>query len=360
MIKSMVYKKIKAIIDYFKQSKKAKILLFSLLIILLVIIILIIIGARDASEEYSRLPEKEKMARQKSENKVIQRMAKYLKRGTDKVLTDFLLKKTKEIPISPVPTTKNGGKETGPPPFNTKPFEKGYKLSNIIITLEDFEKKFNLYYPNNSVARSNLENWQYIASLLTEEAILQNEAIKVGILSTSDNGLNPKKLNLARDYFKKEGTTYINSEVISLWFYNTNPPAMGVETAKKKTQQIIESLRNRIISKEINMKQAGQIIASMTDLEAIDFAYKSNAYLSLNFVKPTDKIFNDSDLNSALWKLNEQGLSPILIGKDFSSTKGWYEAYFVIIKVNSKNIKEFSNIEELIQKRIKDGLKINI
>lgn len=97
-------KKIKAIIDYFKQHKKAKILLFSLSIILLIVIILIIIGARDVSKEYSHLPESEKIAKEKADGNIIQKMGKYLKRGTDKVLVNLRLKKAKEIPLSPTPT----------------------------------------------------------------------------------------------------------------------------------------------------------------------------------------------------------------------------------------------------------------
>jgi len=103
----LMNKKIQTIINYFKQSKKARILLFSLSIILLIIIILIIIGARDVSKEYSHLPETEKIAREKAEGNIIQKMSKYLKRGTDKVLVNLRLKKAKEIPISPAPATKD-------------------------------------------------------------------------------------------------------------------------------------------------------------------------------------------------------------------------------------------------------------
>jgi len=259
---------------------------------------------------------------------------------------------------SKIPSSSVGQKSGYP--FDTQPFEKGYQFQNLTITLEDLEKKFNLYYSNSPNARKEIKNWEHIASLLTEEAILQNEAIKAGVLTPSDKFLDPKKVNLAREYFEKEGTSYLSGEAISIWFYNTKPPAMGVEAAKRKTQQIIESLRSRIISGEISMSQAGQIIASMTDLEEIDFAYKTNAYSSFEFVKPSSKVFNDPEINNALWKLNEQEVSPILIGKDFSPEEGWYEAYFKVIKVNSKKIKEFDNIDQLIKKRTEEELKITL
>lgn len=261
------------------------------------------------------------------------------------------LKKAKEILIT--------SSQPIPLPFNAEPFRKGYQLGKVIITLEDLEKKFELYYPNTPVARTNLKNWENIASLITKEAIFQNEAIKVGLLSPTDNLLDPKKVLLARQYFEKEGTSYISGEVISIWFYNTNPPSMGIEAAKNKTQAIIESLRKKIVLGEINMKKAGEMIASMEDLREIDFAYKTNAYFNFEFRKPTDPIFNDPELTKKVWQLNNQELSPVLIGKDFSP-KGWYEAFFCLIKINAKEIKEFNNPEELVEKRMKEGLKITL
>ena len=232
-----------------------------------------------------------------------------------------------------------------------------YQLGNVIVTRADFEKKFSLYYPNTAAARLNPKNWQHIASLLTEEAILQNEAIKERILSPEDKFFDPQKVSIAREYFQKEGTSFISGEAISVWFYNTQPPAMGLEAAKEKTRTLIEGLRERVAKGEITMKQAGEEIASKEELKEIDFAYKTNAYFTFEFVKPGQKIFNDPELNNAIWQFKEGEVSPVLTGRDFSPS-GWYEAYFIVVKINSKKEKEFENLEKLIEKRKQEGLEI--
>jgi hypothetical protein len=243
------------------------------------------------------------------------------------------------------------------PTFSPSFLKKEYQLQNVIVTSKDFEKKFSLYYPDTSAARNNIKNWQHIASILTEEAVILNEAIKKGIVSPNEKFLDPKKIDLGRQYFEKEGTSYISGEVISVWFYNTQPPPMGVEAAKAKTQALIEKLREKVAKEEISMKQAGEIIASSSQLEEIDFAYKTNAYFTFEFIKPNQKVFNDPDLNKILWQFKEGEVSPVLIGKDFAPS-GWYEAYFVVIKISSKKIQEFDDINKLIEKRKQEGLKI--
>jgi len=244
--------------------------------------------------------------------------------------------------------------------FSSKPssfLKKEYRLGDVIVRDKDLEERFSLYYPNTPEALGDMRNWQHIASILTDEAIILNEAIKKGIVSSNEKFLDPKKIELGRKYFEKEGTSYISGEVISVWFYNTKPPPMGVEAAKAKTQALIEKLREKVAKEGISMKQAGEIIASSSQLEEIDFAYKTNAYFTFDFIKPNQKVFNDPDLNKILWQFKEGEVSSVLIGKDFAPS-GWYEAYFVVIKISSKKIQEFDDINKLIEKRKKEGLKI--
>jgi hypothetical protein len=104
--------KIKPLIKRIKTSKRAKIGLAVLGVVVLIFIVLMLIGQREVKKEYSQLPEQERIMREKSEGNIIQKMGRYLKKGTDKVSTDLRLKKAKEIPISPTPS----GPFTTPPP----------------------------------------------------------------------------------------------------------------------------------------------------------------------------------------------------------------------------------------------------
>ena len=236
--------------------------------------------------------------------------------------------------------------------------KKEYRLGSVIIKDKDFEKRFSIYYPNTPEARSNIKNWQHIASILTEEAIILNEAVKKGIISEKEVFFDPKKVNLARKYFETEGTSYVNFEMITIWFLNdVRPPQMELEAAKEKARAFISDLRKRLVKGEISMRQAGDIIASSSELEKIDVAYKNNAYVSFSFVKPTQQVLIDPELYKMVWKLKEQEISEVLIGKN-PGFPNWVESYFAVIKVNKKIIKEFDDVNQLIEKRKKEGLNI--
>jgi len=107
--------KIRAIIEIVKTSKRTKICLAVFGVVILILIILMAVGYREVSKEYSHLPENERIVRERAEGNVVQKMGRYLKRGTDKVLTNLRLKKAKEISPSPTPTIP----AVKPPPSST-------------------------------------------------------------------------------------------------------------------------------------------------------------------------------------------------------------------------------------------------
>ena len=245
--------------------------------------------------------------------------------------------------------------------FSSKPssfLKKEYRLGDVIVRDKDLEERFSLYYPNTPEALGDMRNWQHIASILTDEAIILNEAVKKGVISQKQIFFNPKEVNLARSYFETEGTSYISFEMITIWFLNdVRPPQMEVKVAREKARAFIDNLRKRVVKGEISMKQAGEIIASSPELEKIDVAYQNNAYVSFIFVKPTTQVIIDPDLYKAVWRLNEGEVSEILIGKNPAVPK-WIESYFAVVKVNKKKMQEFDDVNQLIEKRKKEGLKI--
>lgn len=333
-------------------DKKIKIILFFLIFIVSILFIILLFAKRESKKETKAITQKQ--------TKETESIASFNEKEEKKIKFEISptlqsSKKYKEAKKITVPTPLTTPKI----PFDIKPFETGYQLGKVIITFDDLKYKFNLYYLNNEIG--NINHWQKIADLVSEEAILLNEAIKEGIIPENENRLNPQNVNKARDYFETEGTTFLSGEIISVWFYNMNPPKIGVEAAKKKVNPIIINLRERIINNEITMKQAGEIIAQTEELKEIDPSYQTNAYFSFQYKKVGQSIFNDKDLDKISWQMKTGEISPVLVGKDCcDELKNWYEAYFTVIKINKKEIKEFDILDQLIKKRLEEGMKINL
>ena len=230
-----------------------------------------------------------------------------------------------------------------------------YKVGEINITEQDIEERYALLYPDDSEEIAKTENWQAAKDQLNRSAILQDEGVKEGLFqNTPDGRIDPHKVNEAEEYFNTKGTTYISGEMFTIWFYNTNPPAVGIEFAKQKVLEIISGLQQRVASGELTMKQAGDIIASRTDLVAIDFAYNWNAYAEFLYIHPGENVINDPELDKKLWELEEGVTSEVLTGKDFNGTE-WYPAYFKVIRINEKRQTDYDNLEQLIEARQKES-----
>lgn len=244
-------------------------------------------------------------------------------------------------------------------PFNSEQLEKGYPIGKVNVTTNDLEDKFKIYFSDTPSNRQNILNWQKVAAIVNQDAILQDEYIKTGLSSSSDSKINPRVVVEAREYFDTKGTTYVSGEVFSVWFYNTEPPIMGLEQAKTKTKKIMDDLRNKVIQGQYTIKQAADIISGMTELKDIDFAYQTNSYVEFTYLKPTQFKFNDHDLDRQIWEMSPNTVSPVLVGKDYDGEK-WYDAYYVVIKVTDKKTSPYSGADDLIKKKIQEGEKLSL
>jgi len=242
-------------------------------------------------------------------------------------------------------------------PFDTTALSLGYKIGNTTIYLQDLEKRFVLYFPDALSSRSNGENWRKIADLVSADAIILSEAVDEGVLQPKDAvGINPMKVNIAREHFTKKGTSYISGEMVTVWFYNTKPPAMGIDVAKTKTRTVIEGLHDDVISGRLTMKQASEKITFMYELAEIDFAYQTNAYVKFEYAKPGQIVIHDPLVNKLLFTTAHGQVSEILTGRDKGSD--WYDAYYTFLKITEKKQAEFDTIEAMIETRMQEGMKI--
>lgn len=245
-------------------------------------------------------------------------------------------------------------------PFEITRFTQGYKIGNTTVYLADLEKRYTLYYPSLASSRSELANWQKIADLVSADAIVLSEAVEESILQIRDTtGINPVKVNIARQHFTKKGTSYVSGEMVTVWFYNTEIPKMGIASAKQKTRSVIEELHKDVNAGRLTMKQAADKISYQYELAEIDNAYQTNAFVKFEYAKPGQKVIHDPQINEKLYTLPHGLVSEILTGRDYNSnTQTWYDAYYTFFKITEKKQAEFDTIEQLIDQRMKEGLKI--
>ena len=125
----------------------------------------------------------------------------------------------------------------------------------------------------------------------------------------------------------------MTGEVISAWFYNMEPPEMGIEDAREYTEELITDLHARIESGEITMEEAGNMIKDDPVMKDIDPGLEGNAYAPFSILGDA-QTFTDPELQKEIISLSEGELSPVLVGRDRSDD--WYDAYFMVVLVEEK------------------------
>lgn len=93
----------------------------------------------------------------------------------------------------------------------------------------------------------------------------------------------------------------LKGSVISIWFANDEPPAMGYEQAKVFAKDKITALHEQVKSGRLTMDQAAQQIKNDTSLAQIDTAYKVNAIIRFDSFQG-EPITISKELDQALWK----------------------------------------------------------
>lgn len=220
-------------------------------------------------------------------------------------------------------------------------------VGNVSLTVEDLNKRFSIFYPESSEYTNNPSLWREVAEKLVREASLQDYASKEGVLPNQPQKFDPTKVALALEYFETRGTNHISGEVLTLWFYNTTPPEMGLERARSLQEQRINDIRTKIESGQLTMEQAGEEIKNMTEIGEIDPVWVGNTYSKFEYVSPDQKVFIDPKMNDFIWGLESGQLSEVVVGQDFHNSEP-YDAYFSIVKINAKETqKQANNVLEL-------------
>lgn len=267
---------------------------------------------------------------------------------------------TPEIPIPISPPVLPGRQEALTTKGKFPQEEIVVKVGKENLYGRDLNYKLFIYFPEILGLEGEVpaETKEKILDQIIEDSILLQTGEEMELFELNETVFNHpdknypernKLINLARDKLPSQVVDQIDGEAISIWFYNTEPPEMGVEEAKRITYAKMTKIYEDITGGEISLKEAGERIASDKELEKIDFAFKTNAYVTFAGVERGNPIIHDPELVKILWTLKEGEISSILTGHDFGADGGPYEAYFLVFKVNRRSFADFSSFEEWLK-----------
>lgn len=225
----------------------------------------------------------------------------------------------------------------------------------------DLNNRLSLYYP--AFAQSPTKDQATIddafEDIIEQSLILQEAQKKKLILLTSTTFSGPKKdlvqrsilYEKAKASLEDSAVSNVSGEVLTVWFRNPSypDPSIGVENAEKLAKDKITTLRDTILKQNISFKQASNLITSDSSLASIDPSYKANAYRIFKDYDRSTPFFIDPSLNTQVWELSVNEVSPVMIGSFHDSKANkTYPTHFILVRLSEKKVTSTRNYEELI------------
>jgi hypothetical protein len=127
----------------------------------------------------------------------------------------------------------------------------------------------------------------------------------------------------------------LQGSVISIWFFNTKPGAIGYEAGKELAFEKISAVHQQVKSGAITMEEAAYQIKNDSSLASVDPAYRSNAYFTFNS-DGDEPITFDEGFNSVLASLKSGEISDVYLAKDKRLDTGeLIDALYMFAKVET-------------------------
>lgn len=245
-------------------------------------------------------------------------------------------------------------------PFNVEPLEKGVRIGEVVVFYNDLENLFLLENASTPENYRNLELWQAAAAELEKRAIVLNEGIRVEYLVPEELPLkyDPKLHAQVYDYYEDNELQHVSGELISVWFFNVEPPDIGLEAGQAQAQAVAQDLHSRIVG-GLSMQEAAEILKSNENMKKIDQALERNAYTTFENITRNDQIIHDPQLNDIVWQLELDEVSPVLVGRDFTGEE-WFDAYYAILHITDKELDKLPSFERLYEQRRLEGFTLTL
>ncbi len=122
-----------------------------------------------------------------------------------------------------------------------------------------------------------------------------------------------KQVSTIREAVETRSGT-LKGSVISIWFANDEPPALGYEQAKVFARKKITALHEQVRSGRLTIDQAAQQIKNDTSLAQIDAAYKVNAIIRFDAFQG-EPITISEELDRELWNSNVNDVTDVILVK---------------------------------------------
>lgn len=201
------------------------------------------------------------------------------------------------------------------------------KVGEELIYQKDLDTEMS-YYPKVKPVKQAETRKFLLEKIATDSAILQG-AKADGFISLDSSVFNaPNKDYLKRiklvEQAKKavaDQTDGIEGMVVSIWFYNIKPGAVGYTKGKEIAYQKITKLQEDVKSKKMTIQQAAAQIRNDASLVQVDPSYKSNALFAFKAGR-NQKISFSPQFNALLWKLQEGDISDVFLAQDREKPSG--------------------------------------
>ncbi|MEK7376286.1 MAG: hypothetical protein AABZ57_03855, partial [Candidatus Margulisiibacteriota bacterium] len=145
------------------------------------------------------------------------------------------------------------------------------------------------YYPKEA----SVDPKKTLLDKIIQDSVILQGAAAEGLITLDQSLYNSS----GKDYLKRvqaveeakkavEGRAdSVQGTVISIWFYNMKPAAMGYEKGKEAAFGKISQLQKEVKEGRMTAKQAAEAIQNDTTLAQVDTQYKPNASFDFNATK---------------------------------------------------------------------------
>ena len=227
-----------------------------------------------------------------------------------------------------------------PQPVDIKPEGFLMKVGNETLYNSDFDYIVANNFGNTTTKHTMPEAdvRKEITRMLVEESATLQAAAKEGLVTLDGTFYNSsakdiaKRKGVAKDLRKQilDRSSKISFSILSVWYYNVDPPKISETEAQVYAKQLIDKLYSEVMSKKITLEQAGETIKKDFKMSTIDPTYKSNAFIKV-LDRPLDQI--DSQSLEIIRDLKVGDYSPVVLMKGPTKFK---EEYYAIYRLDTK------------------------
>lgn len=232
--------------------------------------------------------------------------------------------------------------------YETYRFEPGHQVMRIgteTIYTEDFNYQIFLHNFADFVSSDPVSEDVIVsaAQRILEDSVLLQESDILDVVELDESVFNSESkdfivradlVTTARDELPQRGLARTEGEQITVWFYNTEEPDMGVDAAEDIANGVISDLHDRLVAGTITFEQAGEEIRSNPTLAEIDYGIDGNAYERFVIYGDLKETYHDPDIGEAVDGLPVGEISEVLTGRD--KGEDWYDAFYAVVHVDSR------------------------